>query len=203
MPTTTAIDHNGVEAALRDAGSSWSAAQAHGLLCGRLALQGADGRDGWLAEVLDITDTDTDTSVDPHTVHLLDSLCADSHRQLAERQSDFAPLLPGDSEPASVVAGALAEWCEGFLHGLVSRAQDDAVRRKLAEEPISDIIKDLLEMTRASADDEDDQEDNEEALTELNEYIRVAAQLIYEELAETRHSAGGPSRTYPQSDALH
>ena len=42
------IDHNEVEAVLRASGSSWTAAQAHGLLCSRLAVLGAEGGADWL-----------------------------------------------------------------------------------------------------------------------------------------------------------
>ena len=47
-----AIDHNEVEAALHRSGSTWSAAQAHGLLCSRLAVLGEDGGADWLGQVL-------------------------------------------------------------------------------------------------------------------------------------------------------
>ena len=42
-----------------------------------------------------------------------------------------------------------------------------AQTRLLAAEPISDIIKDLLELTRAEVDDEADSEGNEQAIAEL------------------------------------
>jgi uncharacterized protein YgfB (UPF0149 family) len=44
----------------------------------------------------------------------------------------------------------------------------------------------MLEMTRATADDDIDDEDSEQAYVELVEYIRVAAQLAFEELAGFR-----------------
>jgi uncharacterized protein YgfB (UPF0149 family) len=57
---------------------------------------------------------------------------------------------------------------------------------------LSDIIKDLLQITRAGLDEESDEEDNEAAYVELVEYVRVAAQLCYEELADIRHSKAEP-----------
>ena len=83
---------------------------------------------------------------------------------------------------------ALGHWCEGFLHGLVAAEHSDALRERLAAEPLSDIIKDLLQITRAGLDEESDEEDNESAYVELVEYVRVAAQLCYEELADLRYS---------------
>ena len=113
----------------------------------------------------------------------------------------FEPLLPDDEEPTPVRAAALAHWCEGFLHGLVSAEHGDALKERLAAEPLADIIRDMLEITRAGADEDGDSDSDEEAYAELVEYLRVAAQLTYEELAEMRKPAvadksGGP-------EALH
>ena len=64
-----------------------------------------------------------------------------------------------DNTRCPVRAAALAHWCEGFLHGLVSGAHGDALKERLGSEPLADIIKDMLQITRAAADDESDDED--------------------------------------------
>ena len=46
----------------------------------------------------------------------------------------------------------------------------------------------MLQITRASVDAESDAETNEAAYAEIVEYMRVAAQLAYEELADLRHA---------------
>jgi hypothetical protein len=46
----------------------------------------------------------------------------------------------------------------------------------------------MLQMTRAGLDEESDEEENESAYVELVEYLRVAAQLCYEELADIRNA---------------
>ena len=138
------------------------------------------------------------------TLDFLERVSSETYRQLSGRQSEFEPLLPDDSESAAIITEALAEWCEGFLHGLVSNVQDEMLKSKLASEPLSDIIKDMLEMTRATADEDEDDDDDEidEALTELVEYLRVAAQLVYEELAELRHQNTSDEMN-PESDTVH
>ena len=83
---------------------------------------------------------------------------------------------------------ALAHWCEGFLHGLVSSQHEQALKDKLAADPLSDIIRDMLQITRADIGEESDNETNEAAYAEIIEYIRVAAQLAYEELTDIRHA---------------
>ncbi len=180
----TSVDYDQLDAALRRCGAGWDASQAHGLLAGRLATAGADAGFEWLSQVLE--GTDANNALTSECEALLRALFETTYRQLAERQSEFEPLLPDDEDATSTRAAALAHWCEGFLHGLVSASHGDALKERLAADPMADIIRDMLEITRASADDESDGESEETAYTELVEYLRVAAQLTYEELAEFR-----------------
>ena len=133
---------------------------------------------------------------------MLHTMSIITYKALSERQSEFEPLLPDESEPLPLIAAAMAQWCEGFLHGLVSNVTDEALKQTLADEPVSDIIKDMLEMTRVAVDD-DVPEENEEALTELVEYLRVASQLVYEVLSELRHRAALPAASIQNSDTMH
>jgi len=171
---------------LKRCGASWDAAQSHGLLVGRLATAGVPAGPDWLLQVLE--DTDDANALRTECQRILDLLYQATYWQLSERLSEFEPLLPDDEDNVALRAEALGHWCEGFLHGLVSAEHSDALRERLAAEPLSDIIKDLLQITRAGLDEESDEEDNESAYVELVEYVRVAAQLCYEELADLRYS---------------
>jgi uncharacterized protein YgfB (UPF0149 family) len=172
-----------LDAALRRSGAGWGAAQAHGLITAGLAVRGADAGPEFIARILEQVPPD---SAERHDCELLlraeveTTGCA-----LAARPSGFAPLLPGDDEPAARRTEALAHWCEGFLHGLVSSERSAELEKRLAAEPIADIIRDMLEMTRAVADGTDAREEEEQAYVEIVEYLRIAAQLVYEELADT------------------
>lgn len=179
------LDYDNLDSALRRCGSNWDAAQAHGLLAARLAVAGADAGFGWLAQVLQGT-AETD-ALRTECEAMLRDLFELTYRQLAERQSEFLPLLPGDAATTGVRAMALAHWCEGFLHGLVSGAEGEELKARLASEPLAEIIKDMLQMTRAGAEGDEEGEADEAAFTEIVEYLRVAAQLAYEELADLRH----------------
>ncbi len=196
----TSVEHDRLEDALRRCGSGWDASQAHGLLAGRLAIGGADSGFDWLSQVLEGTDANDVLRAECET--LLGALFEHTLRQLSERQSEFEPLLPDDGETTPIRAAALAHWCEGFLHGLVSARHGDALKERLAAEPLADIIRDMLEITRAAADEDDASDADEEAYVELVEYLRVAAQLTYEELAEIRDPAGSTDDR-EGSGALH
>ncbi len=175
-----------LDEALRRCGASWDAAQSHGLLTGRLATAGVPAGPDWLLQVLE--GTDEADALRHECQGMLDSLYQATFWQLSERLSEFEPLLPGDEADAELRTTALAHWCEGFLHGLVSSDHGARLKERLAAEPLADMIRDLLQITRAAVDTESDDETNEAAYAEIVEYVRVAAQLAYEELSDIRHA---------------
>lgn len=194
-----AIDYLELSEILESCGSSWNASQVHGLLCSRLAVAGGDGATRWFAQVLE--ETDPDHALRAACEAMLDSLCALTWKQLVERQSELTLLLPVDQDSTSLRAQAMGQWCEGYLHGLVSEKHSEDLKTRLAADPLVDIIKDMLQITRATATEDEDGEAEESALTELVEYLRVATQLTYEELADFRAPNG--ESVEDNSDTLH
>ena len=188
------IDHDALNEALERCGATWDAAQTHGLLTGRLAVGGTAAAPDWLAQVLE--GTDESDALRHECGNMLDSLYQVTYRQLSERFSGFTPLLPDDDNDTVVRTAAMAHWCEGFLHGLVSATHGEAL-----SEPLSDIIRDLLQITRAEVGEDVDAETSEAAYTELVEYLRVAAQLTFEELAVFRRKPG--THTAKDGETLH
>lgn len=191
-------DHATLDAALRRCGASCDAAQTHGLLAGRLATGGTAAGFDWLNQVLE--GTAEGDALRAECERLLGELFQATYRQLAERQSGFEPLLPDDAESTAERTVALARWCEGFLNGLVCRDHADALKARLAAEPLAEIIRDLLQLTRATVADDADAETDESAYAEIVEYLRVVAQLAFEELAEFRET-GAPAE--PGSGVVH
>lgn len=196
-----ALRHDELDAALSGCGATWDAAQTHGLLSGRIAIAGSDAGFEWLAQVLEGADTAGPSRGECEG--MLSTLFAATYRQLSERQSEFEPLLPDDDESTAVRAAALGHWCEGFLHGLVSSTHGDALKEHLSTDPLADIIKDMLQITRAIAEDEGDGEADEQAYAELVEYLRVAAQLTFEELVEFRRKPASEEGTDMPPGVLH
>ena len=182
------VEFDRLDDALKRCGASWDAAQTHGLLTGRLAIAGVAAGPEWLLQVLE--NTDDNNALQAECRKLMDTLYQSTYWQLSERLSEFELLLPDDAEDFATRTVALAHWSEGFLHGLVSAQHAEALKERLGKEPLADIIKDILQITRAGLDEASDDEDNESAYAEIVEYLRVAAQLCYEELADIRNSKG-------------
>ena len=158
--------------------------QSHGLLTGRLSVAGVPAAPDWMLQVLD--GVDRGNALRKEAEAMLDRLYQATYWQLSERLSEFSLLLPDDADELDLRTAGLAHWCEGFLHGLVSGDHAEAMKARLAEQPLADVIRDLLQITRAGLDGDADAEENEAAFVEIVEYVRVAAQLCYEELADLR-----------------
>lgn len=162
---------------LRNADAESDAAESHGALAGLACTGASTGPEPWLAQAIGDLDP-ADPCVERCRSALLGayrSCCG----ELGSDQMVFSPLLPDDDEGISVRAAALGRWCQGFLFGLSLGGIPD-----LEQLPgnVAEIIRDLAEITRAGVDEASDQEQSENAYTEIVEFIRVSVQLLHEEL---------------------
>lgn len=162
-----------------------SAAEAHGCLCGALCADGDYSLAQWLAEV---APEPGNGIADPS----LSLLFRDTARALQGEELEFAPLLPDDDIALAQRTQALAQWTQGFLYGL---AAGDIGRRVDLPEDVTEVLRDFAEISRASLRDGDDpaadeagDEADEAAFAELYEFVRVGAQLVYDELLPLRRA---------------
>jgi len=163
LPSVSAI-----EAESRHLALAASPFELHGGLCGWLAGGGASVRE-WPAKVLA-----DDALPTPAANGALDELRLASAAQLADRSFDFALLLPEADASLAERSGALFEWCRGFLGGFGLSAGS---RPKLSEEG-AEALGDLAKLAAAQAQTDGDEED-EEALVEIEEFVRVAVLLLH------------------------
>ncbi len=157
-----------VDAAARQLGLGLDAAELHGALCGWLAGGGVQAT-GWLANVLA-----DDAAPDVATDSVLDRLRQVSAAQLDDRSFGFELLLPTADAPLSERSGAVFDWCRGFLGGFGLAAGHAP---PLSEEG-SEALADLAKLAAAIPQDDGD-EDDEDALIEIEEFVRVAALLLH------------------------
>jgi uncharacterized protein YgfB (UPF0149 family) len=171
-------EFNSVEQALRDAGALGEAAEIHGDLCGLACVMGADAESPWLNAVMAETH---DSGARP----LLEKLAALTCRSLEEGDMSFELLLPSDDEPLELRANHLAHWVQGFMHGLSGGGQ--VARHPVFDtETVRGVIEDFSEITHAMFAADEAESESEAAYMELVEYVRVAVQLVYEELHRLR-----------------
>jgi uncharacterized protein YgfB (UPF0149 family) len=164
------------------------AAEAHGTLVGSLCAMRCS-LDDWLAEILPEGRADTMSAASLRAI--FDSTCG----ALVDDSMAFHPLLPTDDAPIAARTAALGEWCQGFLYGLGAGALPDA---NSLQGEAAEVLRDLTEITHVDVDPDDDAQSNEEAYTELVEFVRVGVQLLYEHLQPLREPLPAGTR-----EALH
>jgi uncharacterized protein len=150
-------------------GLAASAAELHGALCGWLAGGGADLA-AWPAAVL----ADAGIAA-PRSGDALDLLRAATAAQLDDRHFGFELVLADAGAPLSERADALFDWCRGFLGGFGLAA---GAKPPLSEEG-GEALQDLARLAQASAEDFDSADEDEDALAEIEEFVRVAALLLH------------------------
>lgn len=192
-PTTTETpSFEAVEEGLRRAEAPTDAAEAHGSLCGLLCALGPGGQSTWLAETL--AEVPANESVARQTTQLLTALAASTRAALDGDAMAFQPLLPDDSEPLVQRVDCLAQWCQGFNHGLFVGGRIGDAEAELGSGNTAEIIRDFSEMAQVSVGDEEADAEGETAYAEIVEYVRVSVQLVYEELAGIRQRVESAGR---------
>lgn len=164
LPASPSIDAESGRLGL--ATSAW---ELHGALCGWLAGGGANER-GWLAQVF------ADASVEaPAAGSPLDCLRTATAAQLDDRSFEFELLLPDAEASLADRSGALFDWCRGFVGAFGLAAGE---RASTLSPESREALADLAKLSAAEAQDDGDEED-EQALVEIEEFVRVAALLLH------------------------
>jgi hypothetical protein len=177
------------EDALATAGSLADAAEAHGSLCGALCSMSPYKMQDWVNEILP-----DGAAVSDESAAMIEKVFAATATSFGEQGMEFEPLLPDDESPLNGRANALALWCTGFLYGLGTGHISDL---EALNGDVGEIVRDFTEISRATGDDAEADESNEQAYAELVEFIRVAAQVVFEELLPLRR------QVYPAQQRLH
>ena len=163
-------------------------AECHGLLCGLLCRETSGTANDFMSELAAMQ-----LVVKPGAAleAVLTEAFESTMQQLEDEEFGFVLWLPEDEESLEERTIALAQWCSGFLAGLASGGQLDALSEEAKE-----AIEDLQQIARAEisspGQDAGESEEDEVAFTEIVEYVRVVALMMREDFR-------GPG----QDEAIH
>lgn len=163
LPTPDDVDQ-----AARGLGLGATPFELHGALCGWLAGGGENVAD-WPARVLADPSTATPTDDSP-----LDELRTATAAQLEDRSFGFELLLPEAAAGLDERAQGLFDWCAAFLGGFGLAA---GAKPPLSEDA-AEALDDLGKLAQASPELGESEED-EDALAEIEEFVRVAVLLLH------------------------
>jgi uncharacterized protein YgfB (UPF0149 family) len=181
------VDYESMGQYLADAGVDVGASGAHGLLCGLVCAGERDIQQQLSGEWFSTRDAN-----DP-AVHdcqqSIDKLVQEVYSSVEGVDFGFPLLLPDDSDQLKLRATAVRDWCDGFLYGvgLVKQQGKDGLSSQAQE-----ALNDISEISRMDVDAVEGGEEEEAALTEVIEFIWVAAMLVHDELVTPEPGRDGP-----------
>jgi uncharacterized protein YgfB (UPF0149 family) len=184
MSPTEPLGYDELDAALVRLRVGADASDLHGSLCGYLAGGGAMDTQPLLAALQ--FEGSEEMVVAPDDQALFEQLTTQTRDELADPELGFEPLLPADDRPLAERAEALVEWCRGFLGGF-GLAGAGAHARLSAE--ASEILRDLNAIAGSAFDFGDEAED-EDALIEVHEFVRMGVALLFTECHGAQPAAG-------------
>lgn len=158
---------------LERAHSALDAAEAHGELCGRFCSASRPDVNGWIDAVLGVEADALTVNVQEARTALVE-LAEQTQKTLEADDFPFQPLLPDDDAPMADRVDAVVEWCHGVLAGMAATGASPAA----AGTPRAEVLEDLQAFAGADVEVEGGEED-EQALMEIVEYLRVSIQVLY------------------------
>ncbi|HBO21574.1 MULTISPECIES: YecA/YgfB family protein [unclassified Providencia] len=187
----TLPNYDALDKLLQQHSIALTAAEIHGLITGLIC--GGSRDQGWQALVHDLAN---DGLAFPQAVaQPLRELFDTTFEALDDTEFNFAMLSPDENASIFDHADALAGWVNHFLLGI------GVTQPKLADKKeITEVITDLRNIGMLGYDEDEDQEELEQALEEVIEYVRVAVQLCYIALVEPKN---GPTAVEVTKPILH
>ena len=160
---------------------------------GLLSAQTSAKADIWRHSLWPHTSHDTGDLLLKESLELLNQLHDITRLQLNDPNCEFQLLLPVDDDHIDNRVNALGDWCQSYLVGLALGGIKDFTS---LPESAREVANDLVEIARAGTSYTlEGNEEDENAYTQLVEYLRVGVLLINEELQ--------PTKAPPQSESTH
>jgi len=156
-----------------------SPSELHGLLSGQVAAGARFDPDSLFARLVELLDLQPFRQ-DATRTRIMQLYLA-TLQQLQAPDFCFELVLPDDDQPLAVRADALGIWCGGFLSGFgLQELKGGQALSVEGQETLRDLAQIVQISTAADADAEDDEND----LMEVQEYVRMAALLVFSECNE-------------------
>lgn len=186
-------DFDRIEQLLASCEIDVTASEADGRLLSLAAMLGEDAVPVWLQELRRGSNA---TSI-PAALSELARAGTERIAVLERGETLPALCLPDENDDIRDRVEGLVGWATGYLSGLgeASALRGSSARERLEQAPLSELIDDLTQITRAEvdlADFEEDPDAAETAYIEVVEFLRVLAQLSYEELSPVRTVNSAP-----------
>lgn len=162
-------------------GAGFHASECHGflcaLICGNGQVQEQKIKDYFLLE--------TDEIINPEVcLNYLQNLAEDIEAKMYSTDFELELLLADEDDPLVKRSRSLAEWCQGFMSGMgLSGVKQEQIPAESQE-----LINDFYKISSMDVDNKDELDPEDDfALMELVEYVRMGTIFIFEDLQGNVH----------------
>jgi uncharacterized protein YgfB (UPF0149 family) len=156
-----------------------TAAEAHGMATGMLCIDSRFDGMTWLNEVfqdaIGLLEEDKNT---------LMSLFEQTQELITGDKFEFDLFIPDDTFSFKDRTEGLRNWCKGFLFGVGYSTAEAKWPGDTGE-----ILKDIIEFSKVDVDIEEEDDEYENSLMEIHEYLRAAVMLFRTEFDDTNEQA--------------
>lgn len=152
--------------------------ELHGILCGMVSGgMNLDNQD-WINSLADFINAGDKFPEEVDS--LIYQVYEASVEQLLDGEFSFSMLLPDDLAPIEERAQSLISWVQGFLLGFGVQQESQHSISDEVKEALNDFAE-IAKMDSAMSESEE----SEQALFEVEEYVRISAMLCFGELGKT------------------
>ena len=173
VPDLDALDFQACHDAMRRSGLSFTPTEAHAIAVGIFSGRVVDPAAQWQAAVY--ADFDPNDALASECRSQLDAVYEVAQAQAEDSEFGLQLFMPPAGDYPMV--RALRDWAQGFLYGY--GLGGEAASQCLSADG-REALQDFYEIAQLDVGETEDNEDGD-ALMQVEEYMRVAAMLIYED----------------------
>jgi|WetSurMetagenome_2_1015567.scaffolds.fasta_scaffold04977_6 uncharacterized protein len=166
--------YNKLQASLKQTTSLIDVSELHGFFTGLLCFKKEIVPSDWQFQLGDESEPSVENK---QATEIFQKLLDAMEQQLQSTGFEFALLLPSDETTLKQRLQALQSWCQGFLYGVGMGKNRHQEFKEIEQEFISDVTT----FSRGLLNDCSETDDNENAYTEVVEYLRAGIFNLYEE----------------------
>jgi uncharacterized protein len=156
-----------------------SPAETHGVVLGMMSVKPQELQaDEVLATIIQLNEEE-ETSDQESFLQFLAAMVEQAREMLFSQGFDVQLLLPQDGNSLRDQTLALSRWCRGYIFGLVAAGLRDF---KQLPKDAAEIIQDVLQISEINTDLDEQGDEEEKAFFEIEQFVRVGVQLVFEEL---------------------
>jgi uncharacterized protein YgfB (UPF0149 family) len=177
------MDYDKLDALRKSASIDMSPPEMHGGICSHICFK-SDHFEEYMPYEKSDDGASVSVQIAAYRKALLRIIETDTKR-LNEGDLSFGLIIPDETSSIKERAEALSIWCQGFIDGVSFLLTDQKLKIDQSRTKESfEIIEDFTQISTLDPHSINEEVDEELALMELIEFVRLSVQMIYDEFRE-------------------